>query len=205
MLKKLLLGSALLSTSLFSQAGYISVIDGADMAGIEVTAYFGNGTSETQTWAATSADSGAAASSDWSLSLSGETFGNVLPSGAFDGVWVLDNLNRADGIIGLEINAAIADVFFDNVDTVEETAGSGVGRPFVADLPSVASSFSDMESAPDLFGTLNIDWTNGTNLELGQALNFFIDTDKKTVSEPTTWLVMLSGLVALLSSRRNKV
>lgn len=210
MLKKLLLGTVLLSTSLFSNAGIISIIDGADMAGIEVTAFFGDGSQETQTWNATSLDSGAAVSTDWSLSLSGETFGEEISPGVFNGLWVFTNLNRLDGVVGIEVNGAIADVYFDDLDSVEHTVGSGVGRPFAADSLSVGASFTDMYSAPDLFGTLNISWLGGTSLEEGQVLNFLTDTDKGTVttppplpvSEPATALIFLSGLLALVNIRR---
>lgn len=206
MLKKLLIGTVLLSTSLMSHAGFISQIDGADMAGIEVTAFFGNGTQDTQTWAATSIDAGAAGSADWSLSLSGETFGNVLPSGGFDGVWVFDNTSSTS-VVGIEIKASVADVYFDNVDTVVGTAGSDVGREFVADNVNnslVNAAFSDAYAgtSTDLFGTLNISFLSGFDLASGESLEFFIDTDKATVSEPATALVFLTGLLALVNIRR---
>lgn len=202
MLKKLLLGTVLLSTSLFSNAGIISIIDGADMAGIEVTAFFGDGSQETQTWAATSGTAGGVTGTDWSLSLNGETFGDVTPGGVIVGSWVLNNTGSSDGIIGLEIDGAIADIYFDDLDSVEYTAGSSFGRPFAADSINVAASFTDVYSAPDLFGTLNINWATGTFLDLGETLNFLTDTDKATVSEPATALVLLSGLLALVNIRR---
>lgn len=202
MLKKLLLGTVLLSTSLLSNAGIISIINGADMAGIEVTAFFGDGSQETQTWNATSLDAGAAISTDWSLSLSGETFGELVSPSVFKGLWTFTNLNRLDGVVGIEVNGTIADVYFDNIDSVEHTVGSGFGRPFAADSISVAASFTDVYSAPDLFGTMNINWLGGTSLEVGQMLNFLTDTDKVIVSEPATVLVFLTGLLALVNIRR---
>jgi len=207
MLKKLLLGTVLLSTSLFSQAGVISLIDGADMAGMEVTAYFANGTNDTQIWAATGSDSGAAASSEWSLSLSGETFGNVPSPGVFIGVWEFNNISNLSGVVGIEINAAAGDIYFDNIASVEHTVGSGFGREIVFDpdnAVNVTSAFSDVYSGPDLHGTLDINWNAGTSLELGETLQFFIDTDKVSVSEPATALVFLTGLLALVNIRRNK-
>lgn len=205
MFKKLLIGTALLSTSLMSHADFISPINGADMEGIQVTAFFDNGTQDTQTWAATSADAGAAISSDWSLSLSGETFGNLVSPGVFDGVWVFDN-NSTTGVVGIEIQASVADVYFDNVPIIEDTMGSGVGREFVADNvnnPLVNATFSNPYStSTDLFGTLNIDWLTGSDLASGETLQFFIDTDKATVSEPATALVFLTGLLALVNTRR---
>jgi hypothetical protein len=205
MLKKLLIGTVLLSTSLFSQAGIISVIDGADMEGMQVTAFFANGGSETQTWLATGADSGAATSVDWSLSLSGQTFGNLLPSGGFDGVWEFNNISLLDGIVGIQVQASVADIYFDIIDTTVETVSSNTGRSFIADNVNnslVSAAFTDVYSAPDLFGTMNINWNSGLNLAAGQTLQFFVDTDKTTVSEPATALVFLSGLLALVSLRR---
>ena len=202
MLKKLLIGSVLLSTSLFSQAGIISVIDGADMAGMQVTATFSDGSTDTQMWSATGIDSGAASAADWSLSLSGETFGDVVSPGTFIGAWTLENMSTAFGIVGLEIDGAIADIYFDIVDTTIETVGSGVGREFVADTSDVTASYSNLLSAPDLFGTLNIDWDAASMLSAGNAMQFFTDTDKTTVSEPVKSLMFLSGLVALVTLRR---
>ncbi|WP_076418108.1 hypothetical protein [Colwellia sp. UCD-KL20] len=203
MLKKLIVGSVLLSTSLFSQAGIISNINGADMSGIQVTAMFGNGNSETLTWAATGATSGGVTGAGWSLSLTGDTFGDY--DGAlntFVGDWVLSNDSLSVGIVGLEVNAGVAGVYFDDADTIEYTAGSNVGRPFAADSLDVNASFSDIFSAPDLFGTMNIDWKPTTFLDLGQKLTFLTDTDKSVVSEPATALVFLSGLLALVNIRR---
>lgn len=213
MLKKLVIGTVLLATSLTSQAGFISLIDGADMAGIEVTAFFGDGSNETQTWGATGIDSGAATSSAWELSLAGKTFGNLVsgttPSTfVFDGRWVLNNISRLDGIIGFEVNASIADVYFDTVFTTIETATSNVGRPFVADSVNAANVTATMGNQlsltqPDIFGTLNVDWLGGASLASGQEMSFFIDTDKK-VPEPATSLMFLSGLLAFVGLRRKK-
>ncbi|WP_077342121.1 hypothetical protein [Pseudocolwellia agarivorans] len=203
MLKKLIVGSVLLSTSLFSQAGIISNINGADMSGIQVTAMFGNGSSETLTWAATGATSGGVTGAGWSLSLTGDTFGDYNgASNMFVGDWVLSNDSLSIGIVGLEVNAGIAGVYFDDADSIEYTAGSNVGRPFASSSTDVSASFTNVFSAPDLFGTMNIDWKPTTFLDLGQKLTFLTDTDKSVVSEPATALVFLSGLLALVNIRR---
>ncbi|XPF95071.1 hypothetical protein ACM9HF_03410 [Colwellia sp. RE-S-Sl-9] len=203
MLKKLIIGTTLLSTSLFSQAGIISVIDGADMAGIEVTATFGNGTTETLTWAVTGADSGGVSGASWSLSLSGDTFGDYdSVTNTFFGDWLLENTSEATGIVGLSVNGAIADIYFDDIDTVEHTPGSNAGRPFATASTDISASFSNVFSAPDLFGTMDIAWNAGTSLALGESLTFLTDTDKSVVSEPATALVFLSGLLALVNIRR---
>ncbi len=201
MLKKLLVGSVLLSASLASQAGIISVIDGADMAGIEVTASFADGSQELVTWSATDATSGSVVGSDWSLSLSGETFGDYDGStNTLFGEWVLVN-NTASGLTNLLINAGIVDVYFDNEESIEYTAGSEVGRPFVSsDDAGTTASFTDVYSAPDLFGTLNIAWDS--SLAAGSSYSFLTDTDKAVVSEPATALVFLTGLLALVNYRR---
>jgi hypothetical protein len=47
---------------------------GNQLAGTKVTATFGNGSTESVTWAATGATSGAATGTNWSLSLTGDTF-----------------------------------------------------------------------------------------------------------------------------------
>ena len=203
MFKKLLVGAALLSTSVASQAGIISAVSGADMAGIEVTALFGDGNTEQLTWAATGADSGGVTGTGWSLSLSGDSFGDYDSStNTFYGEWTLENFSVASGITGLVVNAGIADIYFDDLEIDEHTPGSGPGRPFAAQDDNASAVFSDQFSAPDLFGTMTVSWATGTSLAAQSQTLFLTDTDKATVSEPATALVFLSGLLALVNFRR---
>jgi len=171
------------------------------MAGIEVTAFFADGNSEQLTWAASDAVSGGVTGTGWSLSLSGETFGDFDNStNTLFGEWNLVNDSTVSAITDLSINAGIAGVYFDDLDTIEYTAGSDVGRPFASSDDTTVATFSGLFSAPDLFETLNIAWTN--SLTAGSSYSFLTDTDKATVSEPATALVFLTGLLALVNVRR---
>ena len=206
LLKKWMLGLIVLSVSLFSHAGLIvSVINGAEMEGIEVTAYFGDGSDDTQMWLASSSTAGGVNNGDWSLALEGDTFGDYDSStDTFFGLWTLENLTIDSGIIGLSVNAGIANVYFDILEGfVPSTPGSNAGRPFASNAgEGVTASFSDVYSAPDLFGVMDITWNNQSRLAKDEKLLFLTDTDKVMVSEPSMIFVFSFGLLALLNSRK---
>jgi hypothetical protein len=204
MLKKLLVGSVLLSTSLVSQAGIIDTMNGAQLQGISVTALFGDGASEQFSWVATNLDSGGVIGTGWSLSLSGSTFGEIDNTDPLNpvtfGGWELVNDTVGAGIVGLSIDAGIAGVYFDTLDDAEYTAGSNVGRFFAEETGNATATYADSFSNIDLFGTLNIEWSQA--IGVNSETVFLTDTDIATVSEPATALVFLSGLLALVNFRR---
>jgi hypothetical protein len=229
MLKKLTLGIALLSTSLFSQAGIINDITGADMAGIEVTAHFDGGVTDTQVWSAFSPTSGGVITNDWSLTLDGQTFGEYdnhndsdPTTGTFYGLWELTNLLVPSSpsnnpiqnldLLGLTINSAVANIYFDIIEgsgspapgSGDYTPGSGAGMPF--DSPDLGNGvnavFSNLYSAPDMFGTMEV---TGLNLAAGNSTVFLTDTDKVEVPEPSTLFTFALGLMALASLRKKSL
>lgn len=205
MLKKWMLGMILLSTSLFSQATLItSSVDAIDMQGITVTAFFADNTQETQIWSALSATVGGVINSDWSLTLDGNTFGDYdSVTNTFYGLWTLSNLNAAEGIVGLTVNAGIVGYYFDILNGyASSTPGSDAGREFVASDATVNASFSDLFSAPDLYGKLTINWASNTQLIAGQELTFLTDTDKAVVPEPSTIVIFALSLFVLISLRK---
>jgi hypothetical protein len=203
MLKKWTIGIILLSTSFFTQATLInSNVTGADMAGIEITAFFGDGTQDTQVWSALSSTSGGVSTNAWSLMLDGNTFGDFdSATGTLYGDWTLNNLSVADGIIGLTVNASIADFYFDIIPgTAISTPGSEAGRPFAATIGSATASFSDAYgSQGDLFGIMAI---TGFDLNVADSLVFLTDTDKAEIPEPSTMFTFALGLIALTSLRK---
>ncbi len=197
-----MLGMVLLSTSLFTQATLInSNVTGADMVGIEITALFGDGTQDTQVWSAFSSTSGGVSTRSWSLMLDGNTFGDFDKStDTFYGLWVLKNLSVADGIVGLTVNAGIADFYFDILPgTATSTLGSEAGRPFDSNAGSDLATFSDVYSSPDLFGIMGI---AGFNLNIKEQLEFLTDTDRAEIPEPSTMFTFALGLIALTSLRK---
>ncbi len=205
MLKQLLVGSVLLSTSLVSQAGIIDTMNAAELEGMSVTALFGDGTSEQFTWAATDAVSGGVTGTGWSLSLSGSTFGEIdnvtdPVNPVILGGWELVNASVDAGIVGLSLNAALANAYFDIFDEAEYTEGSNAGRYFAEQTGDATATYDDAFSNIDLFGIMNISWSQA--IAVNSETVFLTDTDKAVVSEPATALVFLTGLLALVNFRR---
>jgi hypothetical protein len=204
MLRKSVLALVLLSSSWFANAKLIQSITGEDMAGMLVTATFGNGTSQTVAWEATGADAGAAAAFSWSLSQTGNTIGDFDGTTIF-GIWTLAS-NR--NIVSLTVDAFAGDVIFDTEFGDPFANGSGDGREFTYDdtLATVSAAFSD-NYMDELFGTMTLTGLNGNpgNLLIagGSSLEFLIDTDLiHQVPEPATLFFFMSGLIALVVSRK---
>ncbi len=197
----------LLSGASASAVPIISIITGADMAGMEVTANFSNGTSETATWVVTNVPptpvppgspvgdfevyAGGAFGSGWSLTQQGETFGDVdLANNLFFGQWTVSNQTGVS-LDGLVINALVnnSGIVFDNVFATEVTPNSDVGRAFTPNSSTVTGTYSNAPyfSGGDLWGTLSLSFAPG--LASGDTLRFMADTDKIPV--PGTFLLVL--------------
>ncbi len=211
-MKKLLL---VLSLVAWVNPAYSTVIKsnitGADMAGINVTAYFAGGGSETATWVTTSTDgtpayqegyAGGAFGAGWSLTQQGETFGQFGPGSQLLGVWTLNNTS-GNSLMKIAIDALMADIVFDNMFGAEETPGSGPGREFTPGLTNAPGSFaySNVYSAPDLYGSLTLDW-GVTGLASGNTFQFMADTD--AIPEPATILLFAAGLLGLAGTRTKR-
>ena len=211
-MKKLLL---VLSLAVCGTPAYAAVITsnvtGADMAGINVTAYFVGGGSETATWITTSTDgsiayqegyAGGAFGTGWSLSQQGDTLGQFGPGGQLLGVWTLNNAS-GNSLMKIAIDALMADIVFDNMFGAEETPGSGPGRPFTSGPANAPGSvvYSDLYSAPDLYGSLTLDW-GVTGFASGNTFQFMADTD--AIPEPATVLLFAAGLLGLASTRTKR-
>lgn len=192
-----------------AHSGIIDIVTGADMAGMQVTAFFENGSSETATWVVLNDPqprpesnqaniplfevySGEAAGSGWSLYQQGESFGDIDGNNVY-GEWVLSNQSGL-AMTRLVIDALAGNIVFDQLFGVEGTPGSNVGRTFTApNLGVVSAVYSDLYSAPDLYGMLTISWAN--NLASGSEQRFLADTDK--IPLPGTLLLMLLGSLGI--------
>lgn len=133
-LLRFLCGSALVLAASSSQAAVISYDNGTtyetpsltgfttlgdQMVGMEVTAYFSGGGSETVAWAASGAGAGSAVGTGWSLSESGDTF---------NADWTL--VSSGASLVSLYINGAPGDTVFDLTDPAPGTDGSANGRTY---------------------------------------------------------------------------
>jgi hypothetical protein len=164
---------------------------GDQMAGMQVTANFNGGGSETLIWASTGAASGGVTGTGWALAETGDTF---------DQPWNL-NVTSAN-ILSLVINAIPGNAVFDIISTPETTPGSSNGLPFTFISGLAPSSFAysvpiDI-SQGDLFGVLTLNWATGIT---DNSLSFRADTDSGRTDDPVSSTVptpaLLPGLIGL--------
>lgn len=217
MFMKGFLGISFAAMSYFANATLVvsdSPITGADMAGIEVTAFFGNGESDTQTWSVLSTDdtvlygegfSGGVQTSDWSLTQQGFTIGGINPDdSSILGLWTLTNIGVHTGIVGFTINALIANIAFDTNSDEELTPNSGVGVEFVTPTANTSPVYTDLVnlSFSDLFGTLTVGLDSQAPLAIDQELLFIADTEKLELPEPSSIALTLAGLMLVFGSMR---
>lgn len=146
---------------------------GEMMAGIQVTASFLDGTSQSVVWATTGQGSGGAYGNGWSLTETGNSFNSP---------WTLTN--NSIGITSLLIDAIPGNTLFDNVKTLEITPGSADGWSFqtLAGQSPTSSAYSNPIdiSQGDLFGSLSLYWTNGFT----GTMKFRADTDSGSANDP---------------------
>ncbi|MBU3004325.1 hypothetical protein [Paraglaciecola arctica] len=193
MKKLLLLGFLSMFVGTQAHAGFISIVNGADMAGIEVTATFSNSTTETIVWEAQSADSGGVSGTDWSLSQVGDSFGELGPLGVV-GAWTIFKGNS--DLVSLFINLLPASFVFDTAYGDASANGSGNGREFVPATP-IGYAFSGLVQ-DELYTGLTLD-----NISDGET-QFVIDTDLVSASAPSTVSILLLSLLGLVMSSRRK-
>ncbi len=202
--------------------------DGADMAGMAVTAFFSTSAPETVVWTATGVDSGAVngLKSDWSLTQQGDTFSNpwtlIYTGGTGKGLLTgfrIDGFAAGPGEVGVMFDRTFNGDFgtpdsFLGRDYTTQTAG----LPFdtfvlyesqVAVTPNdpVGDEFRYLNVRFLLFGDhdefttapLGIAGLDGANL---RSLSFLQDTNNPIVPEPATLALLSIGAAALIVRRR---
>lgn len=163
---------------------------GDDMSGMLVTVDFLGGGSQTATWGTTASEAGGAFGTDWSLSVSGDTF--------FD-PWTFSNSGKS--IVSLVTQAIPGNTAFDTIYSIEEppsTPGSALGIPFTVLSGQAPDSFVYSDkidiSEGDLFGTLSLSYSGGFTGEM----TYLADTDNGTSDGPVA-VPESSGMLSSLA------
>jgi hypothetical protein len=199
-------------------AGFISTVTGADMAGMNVTVTYDDGTSESLIWEVISVGngltdtvnletaSGGVTGSGFTLYQQGNSLGNVDTRGTADldddilyGLWTLTNTSSALTITNLFIDALAGNVVFDTLLDTGAANGSKTGSPFDTPTSGFEASYSN-QFVDELFGTMTVD----LSLADGDTLIYFADTDLISVSAPTTLSLFLLTIIGI-AARRKKV
>ena len=182
--------------------------DGSMMNGMTVTAYLGDGTSQTATFNADGgSESGSAiVSGGWGLWEAGNTYVNDWTFMVYD--------TFASTITRIVINAMLGDTVFDVSADAHRSPGSAFGKN--THLYEGTATYSNPVSVGgifygDLYGMLDITLT--TPLEGGDRFSFFSDTDNLLISgdigptvtetpEPSTIFLFATGIFGLIAARK---
>lgn len=186
---------------------------GADMAGMQVTASFDDGFTEMATWTTTGVESGQAAGTDWSVSVTGDTF---------FAVWDVLHF-RVGSLVRLLFEGAPGDTVFDMISSPALSPGSELGRPYTDSGPltgditvtysrplSVAGTFYG-----DLYLNMDVDYQalDRGGIPAQTTLMFLADTDNvlipgditPAIPVPAAGLLLISALGGLgLFARRRR-
>ncbi len=184
---------------------------GADMTGLNVTATFGNGFSQSLAWGTTGPSAGGVFGTGWSLTLNGDSFNT---GWLFDFTTIQAQLTRLvlDGSTGLTI--------LDRTNPSTGTPGSSSGLDFnfvtgscVGCMATATygglTSIGAAAAVGDLFQKVSVDFTGGTGPRVDWS--FVQDTDNDSrfvpgIPEPETYALMLGGLglVSWVAKRRRR-
>ncbi|MFA3791362.1 PEP-CTERM sorting domain-containing protein [Aliiglaciecola sp. SL4] len=213
MIKKIIAGLSLLGMSLSAQSAIIideSNITGADMAGLEVTAFFEGGSTETAIWSAfpdvilgtgdpiadAEGFSGGVYGTGWSLTQQGFSSGNANSAGDVLGAWTLSNESASSGIFAFVVSGMDSLIAFDIDSDNIDTPYSGVGVGFASATAVDDIIYADQVNSEydDLFFTLAVLFDTAP-LVAGEELKFVADTETLKVPEPATTAMILTGLL----------
>lgn len=215
MKKFLLLGFLSMFGTSQAHAGFINTVTGADMAGLQVTATFAGGATETLIWHMTSPGSGLTDTisleseiggvfgSMFTLSQQGDSQGNVDTNGTPNdfsddtiyGLWTLTSLID-ETLTSLFIEVLNTNVVFDTL-FADNGNGSDRGRAFTTTASGTSYSYGDLVQ-DELFGSLLVN----VDLAKNQSLTFLADTDLVTVPAPATLSLLLLAMGGLVVRRK---
>lgn len=192
MKKVLLAGFFMFFACAKANASFVSVITADELDGVEVTVTFEDLTTAVATLTADGVESASVSSTDFALSIFGETFGE-----ASAGIWSFANLSNL-GVVSIFIDAITAGIVFDPVEGGVAGPG-GAGRPFFADTAGVIGEFGAAVVAGELFGTLTI---SAGGALLPPELQFVIDTDAVAAVPAPAMVGLLIFVCGAFAARR---
>lgn len=215
--KKLILSVFLITFCRSALAGVIYNTDltGADLSGLQVTANFINGASETLLWqtfftnlgdsgndiADHEGFSGGVIGGGWGLSQQGYTLGDFDGQNIF-GAWSF--FDQTNSVSSFVLDVVDTGLVFDTVflsSLSDDINGSAQGRPFFAfhnnQLFSGANAQYTNAIDNELFKTTTISLT-----DIGAEFSFWLDLDKAIdVPEPPVVFIFISALVYLVRKK----
>jgi len=183
---------------------------GSDMAGMRVTAYFTDGSSQVAFWAEAGISGPGAYGTGWSLLEDGDTFSSP---------WFLANTS-GKGLTRFVLDGEFGDTVFDVENDDFGTAGSYLGLVFTVDpnlkTPIVVTyrdqiRLTGQPVVGDLYRQMEVVFSDPAGLASGQRLTFWQDTDSSALDggitavdtpAPPGLLLALIGAVPLLARRR---
>lgn len=202
-MKKFILAGILAFFASQANAGFVEGVTGEDMVGMDVTATFADGSSETVTWDSLLPGAGGVMGLlNWSVTLDGDSFGEYDPvSNTLFGEFVVFNFFDFD-MVSLTFEGLAAGFVFDTAYGDASANGSGSGREMVSSNADVFAVYSD-NYMDELFGTMTLLSSTQSVVDAASTMSFLTDTDQISVPAPAGLAMIALALMGMRISRKS--